>query len=391
MLSIAFLLGGSPVKAQNVQQTANWESLERPYNDSVAANYAADVTTQPAAPPQADMPCNACNGGGCNNCFDELARPYADPCPRIYAEFTNFYDSFRNVSDGGLNNNFGTGYSGNIGGAIPGLEDSGLGWQAGASYGWYDWDGRQDLSTAAIGGAGAGANTRPTEGQQQTFITIGFFRRADCDRPLAFGLVHDWMINDNYGAFAQAVTLGQWRGQAEYCLSGRNSIGAWGTLRDQGDSKNILTPGGALLGTASYRSLNQVNFFWHHKFNPRGADGWTWVGCPSTQGRVDQTGNGIGLGGGGTLGTLLLGGAMRIPLNNNLAFTTSMQYMRPSAAAGNAASIEEAFSFSGGITYVPNRAARSTTVAGRKNAPYIPVANNGYFLTDSNVSAFMPF
>jgi hypothetical protein len=37
-----------------------------------------------------------------------------------------------------------------------------------------------------------------------------------------------------------------------------------------------------------------------------------------------------------------------------------------------------------GIQYYPGKGARSSTVAGRSAMPYLPVANNGSFLTNTN-------
>ena len=54
--------------------------------------------------------------------------------------------------------------------------------------------------------------------------------------------------------------------------------------------------------------------------------------------------------------------------------------MRPTARAGSAASIEDAYSIGFGLTFYPGGNARTRTVAGNCWMPYLPVANNGTFL-----------
>ena len=64
--------------------------------------------------------------------------------------------------------NFGAVTTLNVGVPIPGLHDYGLGWQTGIGYGVYDFDGRI-------------TGTDTARSQQQTFVTTGFFRKANCD------------------------------------------------------------------------------------------------------------------------------------------------------------------------------------------------------------------
>ena len=81
--------------------------------------------------------------------------------------------------------------------------------------------------------------------QQQTFFTVGLFRRAFDSNSFisrfSMGIAHDWMVNNDYGNLAQSPTLGQWRGQIGYCLGACNEIGVWGTLRRSNDeTKRIM-------------------------------------------------------------------------------------------------------------------------------------------------------
>ena len=102
-----------------------------------------------------------------------------EDCPAFGIVGSAGFDSFKGASDDELSSNFGAVVGLNSG---VGLGDTGLGWQLGMSYGVYDLDGR--------------SSTNPATSQQQVFLTTGFFHKAHCERRLSFGLVYDWMFND---------------------------------------------------------------------------------------------------------------------------------------------------------------------------------------------------
>jgi hypothetical protein len=159
------------------------------------------------------------------------------------------------------------------------------------------------------------------------------------------------MLNSNFSVFAQNPTLSQWRGQWGYALSASNEIGIWGAWRDHGDSR-FVDPA---FGTVSWRAVNQISFFAHHKWSPGGADTSLWIGLPEHH----------SLGANESLGDYLIGLSATIPLSDLVGLYAMINYMHPSAAAGPAGFDEEAWNFTVGLTFVPGRNARSITVAGQ--------------------------
>ena len=278
-----------------------------------------------------------------------------------------FYDvdSWRGVGDRG---SFFARPSNNEGGSTgfnfatrlgPVSEMTSLSFQFGGSYGIYDWNGRP-FNAAAL---------TTTQAQQQVFITTGFFKRADDDSSWSYGLVHDWMINQAWGAYAVNPTLGQWRGQIAYALDNSNEIGLWGTLHDKGDT-NLDFFGNSVVT----RPLDQGNLFWHHQWE-YGGDSWIWIGLPQSD-RLNQFA-------GGSLGDYLIGGSYIAPLNDHLSLYANTQYMHASAAPGPSGYGDASWYIAVGVQYTVGGNARAKTVAGNSWLPLLPVANNGNFLVDS--------
>jgi hypothetical protein len=264
-------------------------------------------------------------------------------------------DSFKGVSDGSYQSNFGavTGLNASL--PVPGLSDYGIGWQLGTSYGVYDFDGR------------IYAPNNRTRSQQQIFVTTGFFRKAAEGQRLSAGLVYDWMINDQWGVYGTSPTLGQWRGQIEYSLSECNAIGVWGCARDLASRQEVLRV------PVDSRAISQVNLFWHHKFDS-GADSWLWAGAPES----------TRLGGDASLGTWMVGANVQVPLSDRLALYGNGSYFRPSAAAGAVASVESGYDVGMGVVWYFGRHAVNHSINGACWLPYMPVANNSTFLVDQH-------
>lgn len=297
--------------------------------------------------------CSACDDGCCDDCDLGCGRCLADcdGCPGLGLVGWAGLDTFRGLPDGPLAGNFGLVSGLNSGLRLPGIfGDLGLGWQTGASYGLYDLQGRVGFE--------------PASSQEQFFVTTGFFRRATAELPVSGGLVYDWMINDNFGAFASEPFLGQWRGQLGYALGARHEVGWWGAFHDRRDQQAGL----------AFRGISQQNMYLRRHLN-NGGDGWIYVGIPERN----------RLTGAGSLGEWIVGGALSVPLGNRLASYLNFAYMCPSAPAGAIATVEEYWQLGAGLAFYPGRAARSSTVAGRCWLPLMPVATNGTFMVDTNV------
>jgi hypothetical protein len=293
--------------------------------------------------------CDPC--GGCDlGCED---------CPRRGIVGYFGLDSFKGISDGSFQSNFGSVLGFN---AATALGDSGIGWQFGMTYGVYDFD-----------GWGNEADTHRHSSQQQLFVTTGFFHKANCDRRLSYGLVYDWMISDNWGEYWVDPTLGQWRGQIEYELSCCNAVGIWGCLRDRYSHEDVDDP-----VPVTNRPISQLNFFWHHKFST-GADSYLWVGFPQADRLVSIYGNG-----GHSLGTWMVGASLEAPLSDRLALYANGSYFRPSASAGTIAAMESGYNVGMGVAWYFGGNAISRSLNGKCWMPYMPMANNSNFLVDQS-------
>ena len=271
------------------------------------------------------------------------------PCGMIVSAGT---DAFKGISDGSLPSNFGAVFGLNAG--TPVLHDFGLGWQSGVSFGAYDLDGHAwELE----------------ESQQQIFLTMGVFRNARQDQKISFGVVYDWMFNNNWGVFTNNPTLGQWRGQIEYAFGNADAIGFAGCLRDRNAVQQLSNL------VIEDRAINQANLFWHHKFE-LGADSWLWVGNPG-RGRLDTAQ-------GGSLSDCLFGISVQVPLSYRMALYANTSYMHPSAAAGSDASIESTWDVAMGVVWSFGGNAVRHSITGNGWRPYMPLANNSNFLVDQN-------
>ena len=302
--------------------------------------------------------------------YDGYLKCDGDDCPQFECYWFSGVDSFKGVSDGNYDANSGLFTGLNSGFALPVLCKYGIGGQAGMSCGIYDLAGRASQSDVS-----------PGQDQQQVFVTAGIFRRADANCPISAGIVYDWMFDNNFGGYGAAPTLGQLRGQIAYDLNDCNEVGVWGTYRGQSFGNSFGANGYPL----EFRAVDQVDLFWHHKFGECGADGRLYVGLPTAD-RLTQTNTGFSSAGfGGKPGSVIMGANCEAPLNDRLSLFANGTYMAPDQAAGATAAAQETWNFSFGINvYLGRSRSRCPTVAGNSFLPYLPVANNGSFLVDTN-------
>jgi hypothetical protein len=328
---------------------------------------ATQVGVEKTAPAQPQTGCNPCGPavgcepscGACDECCSRLG--CEEGCDRVGIVGFAGLDSFKGIADGSYQSNFGAVTGLNVGSLLPALEQYGIGWQTGLSYGLYDIDGR----TSTVNDA--------ARSQQQLFVTTGLFHKAKGDKRVSFGLVYDWMFNEQWGEYGAHPTLGQWRGQIEYALSGNNAVGFWGCARDLGAQQAFLV--GARNVTVSNRAISQANLFWHHKFCS-GADSYVWMGVPD-HGRMD---------GDGSLIDWTVGASVQVPLTERLALYANGAYFHPSASAGNGAAIESGYDVGMGIVWYIGGKSRSHAINGSCADPYMPVANNSTFLVEQNAA-----
>jgi hypothetical protein len=309
---------------------------------------------------------------GCQNCSNACDSDFplaCSCCPTVSIAAGFGIDSFHGVSDA-TTNNFGAVTGLNAGMPLPGARDYGIGWQLGMSYGVYDWDGRTTANFAST--------------QQQTFVTTGFFHKAQQGQRLCYGVVYDWMFNDNWGDYAYAPTLGQWRGQIEYAVSNRNAFGVYGTMRDKTVSDTMQVE--YLTYNRYAASINQVDLFWHHKFD-MGADSRLWVGLPD---RDRYASYDIDANRSGTLLDWIIGAQVEVPLSENLALIAGGQYGHPTSSASAVASLEQYYDINVGVVWYIGGHAQKASINGDCWQPYMPVANNSTFLVKQSTATTYP-
>jgi hypothetical protein len=329
--------------------------------DAAKAPAAADKA--PAAPKAGtSCPTSCCQEPCCDPVCGNVCGCTEEPGVGIVAGVG--LDAFKGIADKGYSN-FGQVTSLNTGWLIPGAEDFGLGWQTGISYGVYDFDGRVTFDS-----------NKEAVSQSQLFVTTGFYRKATGDQRVSFGMVYDWMFNDNWGYWGRSPSLGQCRVQVEYAVNELNGVGLWGAQRDLG---SVQTDGRY---TYYNRAISQLNLFWHHKFTCTAADTWLWVGIPD-HGRIYQ---GTSAGAGGSLLDWTVGFAAQVPLSDRFALYANGSYGHPSAAAGYYGSIDQAYDVSIGIAWYLGGHARSCSLFGNTFVPYMPVGNNSNFLVEQHVN-----
>lgn len=320
-------------------------------------------TEKVAGQGQSCNPCAPAACGGCEESCDpcDLCRlGCEDECEKVGIVGFAGLDSFKGISDGSYQSNFGAVTGLNVGSMLPVMEDYGLGWQTGLSYGMYDLDGRSStLSDRAAS-------------QTQLFVTTGLFHKAKGDQRISFGMVYDWMFNEQWGVYGTSPRLGQWRGQVEYATSAHNAFGVWGCARDLSDQEVTLIAADTM-GPVTTRALTQANLFWHHKFCS-GADSYVWFGVPD-HGRIN---------GDGSLIDWTFGTSVQVPLSERIALYANGAYYHPSAAAGSTAAMESGYDVGMGIAWYFGGGAKSHAINGKCANAYMPVANNSTFLVDQD-------
>lgn len=259
-------------------------------------------------------------------------------------ELNGSYDYFRGMPDGSWNGNSGGVLSANI--CTPIFNR--FGFQLGGSYGFYNWDGRQNLSF-----------TNPNVILQEDFITVGLVTRAG---PLRAGVVYDRLFSDHFGIYDLTPSIDQMRLQAGYNFC-REEVGVWGTA-------HLTTVHRFSLGLpVSFRAIDQMNVFWTHRFR-NCAKTTIWAGVPYTFSLMYPRQN---------AGAYIVGFAIRAPLLKNLYFDGHGSYMGSrTTACGCLRTTNYNANLCLGITYL---------MGDRRsygNLTYLPLANNSNFMIDTN-------
>ena len=293
------------------------------------------------------------------SCDESLAcqSPTSDDSPSCGLVTLYGYDAFRGVPEGGWGTNGGhVGF--NFGTRLGEFSDwSGIGVQVGGTFGVFSWAGT-DYRIA-----------HRSEAELQGFVTYGLFRKPTETSHWSAGVVQDWMLNSNFSVFAEDPTLSQLRGQLGYATSACNEFGVSGVLRVLDDTQTVK-----FFGPTTWRPVNHVSAYWHHKWHCGGPDTWISLGIPER----------TRLSGGGSLGDFLASVRAVCPFSDSVGLYASVSYMHQSASPGDEGAKDDAWNFTIGVAFYPGHNARTTTVAGQRWMPLLPVANNGRFLVDAS-------
>lgn len=248
-------------------------------------------------------------------------------------------DASRQPQDLGINANFGSYMSGNLG--IPLVPEWGLGAQLGMGV---------TLSKAGVKVLRVVEGTR---NRTQWFTTVGLFKRSES---WYAGVGYDFQVADYY----DRIEAGQVRSEIGTRIDDQNEIGLWGTLAADGDRVRILD------ADFKVRPMSQINLFWNHRWK-FGAETRLWLGVAGQHGtdivllrdthRTDPS--------------ITFGLQVFVPLNDRLALFGQGNFVTPSDTGTLDAYLGFAYFFGGAREHRTNR-----------YAPVLPVANNPTFALD---------
>lgn len=286
--------------------------------------------------------------------FSDSAQQKTPPAPPLFYEsscpmefdLSFAFDDYRGIQSGSWNGSFGAVTALNM--TVPIARTYSA--QLAGSFGLYDW---------------AGRNSTPFKNsksfQQQGFLTVAASRQTAHRCGWNAGIAYDWMLTNNFGEFAVDPCFDQVRGQVGYLIKGGNEIGAWaayGIQKDHEHSQHV---------PLTFRGISQVNLFWCHYFKSHGY-GMLWAGTPYRRGLRYESGR---------AGRFIVGAQFCAPVTKTLSFEGHASYMDPRGGSGVGPSKNFEANVYFGLTYSigKRRIAKS---------PYMTLANNTNFMTDTN-------
>ena len=349
-------------KADAVTLTPEQQELVKKYNIS-PADQKKLFATQPAAakPARSERPVNS------NAALPEKQYPTKAAAPEnrpATGFLANTYvwvgaDSYKSVGERITNINGGTGALTGSFGALGGFNsgfgfgDSPIRFQAGASYGVYDFKGRLRIVPDA------------TENEKQAFYTAGIYKRGDMSTerdPISWGVVYDVFQAKQWGVNANDISLSQVRGIIGYALNESTEIGVWGTA-GVNDDRAAVTVAGAPGVRSRIHAMNQTNFYVKQNFAFGGQ-------VTAYYGILD----------GSDIGKWQVGVRGQVPLSANWSAFADANYVVPRTPAGPLGSGQEQFSVAVGLGYYFGGNAQNPSVTGNRGLPLLDVANNRSFL-----------
>ncbi|UUO04431.1 hypothetical protein M4951_13615 [Blastopirellula sp. J2-11] len=280
--------------------------------------------------------------GGCGQCNDCMMM-CVPLCFRLNWDDFSLHagvQGFKNGLNRGMDGSFGYLYGFNWGMPIGFLPKSGLGFQIGMSG-----------SNANLYEASFTDSTR-----DQTFFTVGLFRRVDWG--WQGGLVFDHLKDQWY----YDVEVSQVRGQLSWVFPKCNELGFQFSASDsEGSGTTTITVPGANITQLeeTIGATNLYTFFWRRKLDDCGKSmrilgGWTG----------DSQG--------------ILGADFHVPLTNCLALDTGFTFLLPDQQDGRTQNEEEAWNIGINLVWYPRCGSASGSTSYYR--PLMNVANNGDFI-----------
>ncbi len=255
------------------------------------------------------------------------------------------YDYFRGIPDGSWNGNSGAFLAANTSAELCDIFEI----QLGGSYGFYNWDGRQNQ-----------VFRNPKTLERQGFVTAGA-STSMCD--FNAGIAYDCQFVKHFGIYDLSFHVDQLRLQGGYQFCSEE-VGVWGTVRLSKSSKTALGI------PVNFKAVNQVNLFWSHYFD-NCSIATIWLGSPY--------GNSLRHGS-NRAGDFTAGFELRAPLTENLFADAHGAYMRAKHAHGDHQSRNYAANICVGLTYLFG------DCCSRARTSYMSIGNNSNFFIDSNIN-----
>ena len=309
---------------------------------------------------------SGCNAKAAGKAAGESCGCANDPgCWRENLQLFIAGDAWKNHGDDDDNNNFGYRAGFNMGFG----RNTRIRGQLGASYGVYDFHGREDPQQV------------PTE--RQIFLTGGIYKRSNvcADDRVSWGMVYDFMKTENWGEEADDIELGQFRFQVGYAVSSSTELGLWGALAVEDD----LTV--SLGGGIDVKARDQVNLYWRRN-TELGAELMIYIGLAEEPTGINQVQLPT------DMSEFVLGVAGNAPLSNRWALTGNVHYIIPSTAPGDNAPngiensyAEESWNVTLGLVFYPGGNAVANSISGWAGLPLMPVADNGTFSVNTPAGA----
>jgi hypothetical protein len=239
---------------------------------------------------------------------------------------------FKGPPDQGNNGNFGINEGFNLGGTL--LPRCGIGYQFGGR--WV----QSNLS-------GSNAGVQRTDERDQTFSTVGLFRRVPCGCGLQGGVVWD-VLRDEYYV---DMTLQQIRGELSFVGPCMREFGFMFAAATEDDTEIFFNT------VEIWEATDQYAFFYRSPLC-NGGQFRVWAGW---------TGN----------SDALLGGDLSLPITDCLALATNVNYLIPDEN-GVASISQESWNVGINLVWYPRGGARCPSAC----RPLFNVADNGSLMID---------